>query len=183
MKEYIVYDLEATCEDRLVDPNFKKEIIEIGAVKINENAEIIDTFQIFVKPTSTKVTKFCTDLTGIIADDLESASFFKSSYVEFINWSLKNTSNIIFLSWGDFDKYQIIKECRLNGLNSFITNENHKNLSFLYFTQMGLRRKVGIKKALNRENIKLEGSHHRALDDALNTSKIFLKYFNTWGKG
>ena len=46
---YIVFDLEATCEDPMIDPDFDKEIIEIGAVKI-KNGKIEDTFDVFVKP-------------------------------------------------------------------------------------------------------------------------------------
>ena len=41
-RQFIVYDLEATCW-RSRKPR-KVEIIEIGAVKLNENLEIIDDF-------------------------------------------------------------------------------------------------------------------------------------------
>ncbi len=34
--------------------------------------------------------------------------------------------------------------------------------------------------ALKRENITLEGTHHRGIDDAKNIAKIFLKNFNHW---
>ena len=56
---YIVFDLEATCEDPMIDPDFDKEIIEIGAVKI-KNGKIKDTFDVFVKPIKKPIlTDFC----------------------------------------------------------------------------------------------------------------------------
>ena len=39
---------------------------------------------------------------------------------------------------------------------------------------------MGMKGALRNENIKLEGTHHRGIDDARNIAKIFLNCFEDW---
>ncbi|WP_375377881.1 exonuclease domain-containing protein [Paenibacillus sp. MZ04-78.2] len=44
---YIVLDLEATCWEN--DRTKQNEIIEIGAVKINDKLKIVDEFQTFIK--------------------------------------------------------------------------------------------------------------------------------------
>ncbi|WP_255512454.1 hypothetical protein [Flagellimonas sp. S3867] len=35
-----------------------------------------------------------------------------------------------------------------------------------------------MRRALNREGLNLEGTHHRGIDDARNISKIFKAYFD-----
>lgn len=57
--------------------------------------------------------------------------------------------------------------------------DNHISLKHQYADIIGLRRGVGMKKALSMEKIKLEGFHHRGIDDARNIVKIFLSKFNS----
>lgn len=60
-----VLDFEATCEDNVrLDP---QEIIELPTVLIDTRRnEVVDTFQTYVRPMAhPKLTKFCTELTGI----------------------------------------------------------------------------------------------------------------------
>ena len=45
---YIVFDLEATCWDQY--DRSDNETIEIGALKISKNKEVISEFQKFIKP-------------------------------------------------------------------------------------------------------------------------------------
>jgi len=67
---YIIFDLEATCEDRSINPYWDNETIEIGAVKINNN-EIIDSISIFIKPIENPIlTNFCKNLTHISQEDV-----------------------------------------------------------------------------------------------------------------
>ena len=57
-KAFILYDLEATCW-RTSRPK-RVEIIEVGAVKVNENLEIVSEFCAFVRPMMHPViSKFC----------------------------------------------------------------------------------------------------------------------------
>ena len=65
---FIILDLEATCTDNR-NIYFDNEVIEIGAVKI-ENKLVIDEFQSFVKPiVNTELTEFCKNLTSINQSD------------------------------------------------------------------------------------------------------------------
>ena len=41
-------------------------------------------------------------------------------------------------------------------------------------------RPLGMKGALAMEDIPLEGTHHRGIDDARNIAKIFIKHFGKW---
>lgn len=178
---YIIFDLEATCDEK-GKQDFKNEIIEIGAVKFDNNVKI-DEFQSFVYPAETPVTEYCTNLTGISRSDVVNAPLFPEAYSSFIDWSCREVKKPLFCSWGFYDKKQIDYDC-----------QRHKILSKEITRHISLKhempkvcdkgklpsRGIGMKKALNLLDIPLEGRHHQALDDARNISKIFLYYYDKW---
>ena len=53
------------------------EIIEIGAVKLNENLEIVDDFCQFVRPASPRDQPVLHKLTSIVQDDIEVPAFWR----------------------------------------------------------------------------------------------------------
>ncbi len=73
---YIILDLEATCwKDR--NNGKPNEIIEIGALKIDENGKTISEFSRFVKPKlNPTLSDFCMELTTIPQSEIDSASNF-----------------------------------------------------------------------------------------------------------
>lgn len=61
-----------------------REIIEIGATKVNSAGEIIDTFSCFVKPEfSSDVAGYITKLTGIKTTDVYQAASFAEALQNF----------------------------------------------------------------------------------------------------
>ena len=58
-RRFVVFDLETTG----LDPA-RHEIIEIGAVRVNQDADVDDTFQALVKPRK-RIPKANTEMTGI----------------------------------------------------------------------------------------------------------------------
>jgi inhibitor of KinA sporulation pathway (predicted exonuclease) len=177
-KNYVIFDLEATCYDKgeQAPDGFQNEIIEIGAVKLNENGEIIDKFSKFTKPLLfPQLSKFCTDLTSITQEDVDNAEPLKDIIKEFIKWK----GNDPLISWGGYDKTQLIRDLVSNDLENLVEDINpHYNFKFFYSKWNLLKKGVGMKKALNRENINLIGTHHRGIDDAINISEIFIKYID-----
>ena len=74
-KAFILYDLEATCW-RTSRPK-RVEIIEVGAVKVNEDLEITSEFCAFVRPmVHPVISRFCTSLTSIRQSDVDRAPQF-----------------------------------------------------------------------------------------------------------
>jgi inhibitor of KinA sporulation pathway (predicted exonuclease) len=41
-------------------------------------------------------------------------------------------------------------------------------------------KKTGLKATIKREGFEFTGIHHRAVSDAENTAKIFIKYIDMW---
>lgn len=173
MKTFVVFDLEATCEDKKVKYNFDNETIEIGAVKIIDG-KIVDEFQTFIKPVrSNRLTEFCKELTKITQEQVDSGKPFSQAIREFTDWAGKDAE---FLSWGFYDRKQFEKDSKYHRMNvDWI--KNHRSIKHEHQVIKELDRGVGVKQALRMEGMKFEGTHHRGIDDAKNIAKIFLKVF------
>lgn len=169
----IVFDLEATCEDRKIVSSFDNETIEIGAVKVIDGL-VVDEFSAFIKPKYTQITPFCTELTSITKSDVENANGFEEVIEEFKKWC----DGLTLLSWGFYDRKQLEKDCNRYGIEDINWLENHRSIKHEYGDIKGLRRPVGVQKALMTEGMSFEGTHHRGIDDAKNIARIYLKAFN-----
>ena len=181
-KQYIIFDLEATCWDKTTQSNQIHEIIEIGAVKLNGTADKIDTFQTFVKPSKNPVlSDFCTDLTSIRQSDVDSAAYFSEAIHNFEKWIGSDSADCMLVSWGYYDKKQLIAECAIKNYHGVILNylNNHHSLKH-DFAKMREIKPCGMEKALEILNIPLDGTHHRGIDDALNIAKIFKQAYHEW---
>lgn len=184
MKTFVIFDLEATCyddnrKDEVKPLDFVNEIIEIGAVKLDHIGKEIDRFSKFAKPkTFPKLSKFCTELTTITQEDVDNAENLDIVLEDFLNWCDGST----LVSWGFYDKTQMLKDMVRNDLDLphyLDIMEDHHSLKHLHGQWNNLRRSgIGMGGALKMEGIKLEGTHHRGIDDALNIAKIFRKYIN-----
>lgn len=175
---YIILDLEATCWDQWEKKD--NETIEIGALWINEQQEIISEFQRFIKPIRYPIlSDFCKELTSIRQKDVDEADHFYKVIEEFKNWFNWDTEDYMLCSWGFYDRKQFESDCDLHQLDKKWIKK-HISLKHQYRDIKPLRRAVGMKKALKSEGFELEGTHHRGIDDARNIAKIFLSHFNAW---
>lgn len=175
---YIIVDLEATCWDS--KGNQPNEIIEIGAVKVDENQQIIAEFSEFVKPIVHPIlSDFCTELTSITQENVNQAALYPEVIKRFQDWI--GEEEFLLCSWGHYDKMQFKKDCQLHKID---TNwlEYHISLKHQYTQLANLSKGMGMAGALYKEGFSLDGTHHRGIDDARNITKIFLKYFDLWDR-
>jgi 3'-5' exoribonuclease 1 len=171
---YIVFDLEATCWEN--DRSRLNEIIEIGAVKINDSLEIIEEFQTFIKPKlNPQLSEFCTRLTSIEQKDTDSAPSFTQAARHFLDWI--GDEPYVLCSWGLYDKKQLTSDCRLHNFRTDWLNR-HISIKHQHGTLIGRSRGVGMGKALEMLKLPLVGTHHRGIDDARNIAKIFITIFD-----
>ena len=172
--KYVIVDLEATCE-KIRNPEFISEIIEIGAVKVTER-KIENKFNCFVKPTINPIlSDFCKELTTITQEEVNNGKNRKEALTEF----MKFCEDAIILSWGNYDKNQLYKECKKNDLPTRWLDK-HINLKEQFAILKKMPRQCGMEKALRISHLDLDGTHHRGIDDATNITKIFLKHYNDW---
>lgn len=169
---FLVLDLEATCCDKETIKRHEMEMIEIGAVMVEaETLTIIDEFQTFVKPVRNPVlTPFCTSLTSITQTQVEQAPEYADAILLLQKW-LSNYQNAVFGSWGDYDYNQFEEDSKFHKV-PFPISYPHINLKKLFSNAQGLSELYGMAEALKLAAIKLEGTHHRGIDDAKNIAKL-----------
>jgi len=176
---FIIFDLEATCW-RGAPPNNVQEIIEIGAIKINGYGEEAGSFNRFIKPTvNQQLSAFCTELTGIEQHQVSSAESFPAVLDLFWEWIDLENGDYTLVSWGSEDKLLLSNDCRLHDVEAGWLAP-HLNLKNAYRHIKRLNKPTGLLKTLEREGLDFDGRHHRAIFDAINTSKIFIKYLDEW---
>ncbi|MCR9253634.1 MAG: exonuclease domain-containing protein [bacterium] len=175
---YIIFDLEATCWDGW--DKSQNETIEIGAVLVNDSREIVSEFVQFVKPLKhPTLSEFCKNLTSIKQEDVDDAPYFSEAIENFKSWFGYPEEQYMLCSWGFYDRKQFESDSIIHGLQiDWI--ENHISLKHQYGKFKKLKRAIGMKNALEHEGLKLDGTHHRGIDDARNIAKIFIKYFDEW---
>jgi inhibitor of KinA sporulation pathway (predicted exonuclease) len=180
--EYIIFDLEATCWEGNHLGRIQ-EIIEIGAVHIDAYGSQGRQFQTFVKPIhEPTLSIYCQDLTDITQNDVQSARPFNYGGSQFISWIEAQTeSEYLLCSWGSKDKDLLIHACHDASMDTDWMDE-YVDLKAEYHRIHRIQRKIGLKKALLREGVEFDGSHHRALDDARNLTTIFLNHFDMWAR-
>ena len=179
---YIIYDLEATCW-RGRPPKGITEIIEIGACKVSRYGRVEDQFSQFVKPVvNPMLSGFCKNLTGINQEDVDSARPFDRVIRDFIDWSGVYEEDYVMLSWGADDRILLRNDCKLHKVEHDWVEE-YVDLKNAYRKMKAIRHASGLKATVKKEGFEFTGSHHRAISDAQNLAKVFIKHLEDWNIG
>jgi len=176
---FIIYDLEATCWLGR-PPGGINEIIEIGAVMVSPLGEVLSKFSKFVKPhVNPRLSGFCKKLTSISQSDVDHAQKFPKVIDQFQEWIDIWDEDYLLCSWGAYDKVMLSVNSDLHKLE---TNwlDHHADLKQQYHTIKGEHKLTGLKNTIKKEGMEWTGVHHRAISDAENTAKIFIKYVDEW---
>lgn len=176
---FFVLDLEATCwQGNAMDR--RQEIIELAAYSVNGYREWNDTFQRFIKPVDhPRLSAYCTELTGITQEQVNKAKRFEFVFGEFQDWMDTHDQPQLLCTWGSKDMIIIREECKAHDIDCRSLPKSI-NLKAQYAAMHSLGKEAGLKKALEQTGIEFEGSHHRAIDDAYNTARLFLHYLDQW---
>ena len=177
--KFIVYDIEATCwEGR--PPVMVQETIEIGALEIDQVGRVLRQFSRLIKPViHPQMSLFCRKLTQIDQGDIDRAQKFPRVIRDFKDWIGVEDDDYLLASWGDFDRTQLMADCRQHRLEDWWLDE-HINLKKQYQQIRGLPKRRGLKSAVKHEGHVWEGEQHRALTDAINTAKVFTELIDVW---
>ena len=169
--DYLVIDLEATCDDAGSVPKHEMEIIEIGAVLVNgQSLEPMEELQTFVRPVRhPTLTAFCTQLTSITQDMVADAPSFPEAITRLRRFIGERETR--FCSWGAYDNNQFRQDAAFHRVELPFRGE-HLNLKKAFSQQLKTRRKFGMKGALRHVGLPLEGTHHRGIDDARNIARL-----------
>lgn len=165
----LIIDLEATCWQGKIPASESSEIIEIGIAVLDvQTGDITNNEGLLIKPTRSKVSSFCTELTTITQEILDNEG---TTFDEACKFLSKNYSQYTWASYGAYDLKMMKSQCSVRNVE-YPLSMNHINVKELFSETKGLNRKVGMSGALGILNISLEGTHHRGVDDAKNIAKI-----------
>ncbi|MBE5936903.1 MAG: exonuclease domain-containing protein [Lachnospiraceae bacterium] len=156
------------------------EIIEIGALMLDDNDADMDSFKMYVKPQyNQSIDPHITRLTGITYDMVAESDDFYTALNKFIDWcaDVDDIENIY--SWSDSDLRQIKGEIELKQCEVSVKWEalfdKWKDFQKQFSSLVGLSRKpMGLKKAIEAVGRKFEGTAHDALTDAINTARLYV---------
>lgn len=178
----IVFDLEFNQDPSSI--NFPEdrlsrkfpEIIQIGAVKLDEDLNMLASFNRYVKPhLYSKLSPFVAELTGITTEQLLKEECFPQVYKSFIGFI--DGIDSIFCTWGLSDMKEIYRNADFYSLDLSSLPKKFINLQPYTSSYLGLHKKrlLQLQKAVEALNILKSYPFHDALSDALYTSEILRK--------
>jgi inhibitor of KinA sporulation pathway (predicted exonuclease) len=186
---YVVLDFEATCsDDRSEVPPHKQEIIELPSVLVDARGpspKVVSEVQVYVRPmVLPKLTKFCTELTGITQEIVDAGVVFGSAFQKHQAWLRQQhldpsaPANFAVVTCGDWDLKSMLPRnvqlwARTTG-EQLATPACYKRWINIKqsFSDLYQTRASGMPSMLSALNLKLEGKHHSGIDDCRNIARI-----------
>ena len=175
MRNYIVFDLEWNQSahgkaDSVED--FPFEIIEIGAVKLNEDFSMSGEFHRLIKPqVYTQMHYVISEVTHMDMWELRHhGEDFANAVSNFIEWC---GEDCVYCTWGSMDLTELQRNMKYFGVkNSFPKPLFYYDVQKLYarFYKDGM--KPSLDSAVDELGLLEERTFHRALDDAYYTGKL-----------
>lgn len=99
---YVIMDLEWNNSYNKIKKCFVNEILEIGAVLVDESLDVIDTYSVIIRSQLIKkLSGRVKNLTHITNEDMRMGISFHRAFAEFEDWI--GDRDCIFLSWGNSD--------------------------------------------------------------------------------
>ncbi|MBQ5591774.1 MAG: exonuclease domain-containing protein [Clostridia bacterium] len=178
---YIIMDLEWNNTYARRIKGFINEVIEVGAVMLDENLEYVDEFSRIVRSQiGKKLRGNVKRLTHITNDEVRSGEPFTKVMSEFKAW-IGDEENVV-LTWGDGDIRVLIENYRyLNGLQilPFLTNYMDIQRYFQIKKEIPKSKQIGLFAAAEMVGVDAEEfAHHRALDDSIMTAECMRRVFD-----
>lgn len=151
--------------------SLNEEIIEIGAIKLNEQLKIIDHFSIFIKPfINKKINKNVARIITINQDDIERGVSFAQAIASFKVWCGQSYQ---LFTWGN-DDIRILKRNLLyfGEEDTFLTQcyNLQKLFAFSHLGDMSHQKSLAF--AVEFFSIPLNESFHSAIADARYTALV-----------
>ncbi len=154
------------------------EIIQIGAVKLNDDYQLIDRFSLNVRPEYSPVMPHITELTGIKQEDVENAPLLREAIDTFTQWILKGSEvgdgKVRIYAWSNSDWRQFSGECRLKKIEIPKVYNRWMDFQRVYTRLMGLSRRnpLSLTNALGAASGSFSGSQHSAMVDAEHSASL-----------
>lgn len=173
--DYIVMDLEWNQNPygkNNYHPDMPFEIIEIGAVRVSEDREILDSYQQIIRPRVYKKLHYkIQEITHFTNEELSRGKNFKRAIMEFLDWC---GDDYMFCTWGSMDLTELQKNMKHYGLERILEFPlfyvDLQKMFSLRYDDGHLKRTLT--NAVEYLEIKEDKEFHRALSDAYYTARV-----------
>lgn len=184
MKHVAVIDLEATCFDDPADSAANvNEVIEVGWALLDiATMTVVDRRQLYVRPTTSFVSSYCTELTGIRPEQVAQAASFAEAMTELGQWHSTHVRGPVPIwgSYGEYDCRQLQRQCAAEGLAYPLQDCKYFSIKEVAGAFFGYGKKSpGLMKALGSAGLQFEGQHHSGVDDAVNAARVLAYVLST----
>ena len=177
MKSHIinVLDLELSCyPDGVFPPGEQKEIIEVGLATLNlRTRTIVRTISMPVIPTMSRISPFCTALTGWTEAKLRRQGMPMGEVCRLLA-EKHGALNRLLATDTSGDPEFFLSQCRLMGI-AFPFGPERLNVSTLFALLTGEMKNLGLALMLEKVGLTFEGLPHRGDNDARNIARLLLK--------
>ena len=175
---YITLDLEwnqayaqkALAVQRQLCSRLRGEVIQIGAVKLNEDMKPCGSYQIIIKPKYfKKLHRHVSELTGITQDMIDIGTPLTEAAPSFKKWC---GNDFVFLTWGPDDIPMLKENLHANGIESKWV-ERVYDLQIIFNRQTdGAGKQRSLEYAMEYFEIPQRLPAHDALNDAYFTALV-----------
>jgi ERI1 exoribonuclease 2 len=178
MGKYVVIDLEMCAVHNKKNKqifNSGTELIQIGAVILDQDYRIVDTYSTYVCPEFGNIDRYINRLTGISTKDTLNAQKSNEALADFAEWL---PADATMVAWSECDEIQIKKELDGKGIDNpklRATFGHWIDCQALFGQRMENERKYKLSEALLITGLWSDGKAHDALIDARNTAYVFAK--------
>ncbi len=165
------------CDSVEPNPACRFEIIQIGAVKLNDSYDITDEFSINIKPKLYKrIHPYVEKITGLTNEDFVNSPDFNTAYAQFREFM---GNDITLGTWGFSDVKALFRNITFNNLAKPPVIINYVDIQrlatqYLKYSKGG---NIGLKNAVEAFNIEIDESKHfhNAFSDAYYTAQVLRK--------
>lgn len=179
--KYVVVDFEMNKVSKSFDEKrhvWNMEIIEIGAVVLDEEYKEILCFKTYVKPSFNSIIDPKIErLTGITTGKVMNAPKFEEAFHMFVEFCRSINDEIMMVQWSENDLRQILGEI---AQKDYQLSDNEKDIVQNWYDFqhefgeiLGLSKQVSLENALRYAGVDFVGDMHDALYDARNTAELF----------
>jgi inhibitor of KinA sporulation pathway (predicted exonuclease) len=174
--QYIVFDLEMNNKWG----SSIHEIIEIGAVKLDDNLEIVGGYQSFIKPKlHIFISKMIRRKTKIRQEWVNRAPQLPSALEGFKDWI--GADEFMLCGWGRDDLIALERNFKIYELDQqeYDMLNNYWDIQKSFGNIYQLKNQISLKNALELINITPRYDiWHRAIFDAINTAQVFVEVYD-----
>lgn len=174
---YIVFDLEwnqSPYGQSGEHPRMPFEIIEIGAVKLNDDLEITDEYVSLIRPKLYKrLHRSIKPMLNYDEEDLKNGKPFKEACKEFLDWC---GEEYVFCTWGASDLFYLQSNMDFYYMEKLEFPLKYYNIQQIYADLFDEEGKISkLEKACGELEIPEVEPFHSAVNDARYTARVLAK--------